>query len=423
MRLLVAAAQLLAFGALVAAGGPLFTGTAVPLGRSVGVAAIAIALAFALGRHRDGATVGRGNQVRLVAALAFWAALALVLTRARVVGGGQAAYWAAAGVVVFIQALGTALADGEDQARGLAVRAGIAGAVAAFVGALTGHGALPGAAALGLVGMGTALVAHAVARSLLSGVDTARVGRSAAASVAVVGAVAVLLSVGPVSRAAAAALEAVLGGIGLVLALAAAPLAYLLYALLQLLHPHSHATHLPPHPPSRNPKTPPVAAATHPLFVHGAEVVLAAGAVALLLVLVGRARRSAPPHEGEGFHDEILPPDPLRRPRLARRPTAPPAGLRRTYAEALGVLARADDASARPAPADTPAAIESRLGRVLTSDSKALDLFRRLSGAYALLRYGDGPSALPMPPAELMAALRAEVRPARRTRRSRGPGS
>ena len=420
VRMLVALAQFLSLGALTAAVSPVFTALPASLASSLAAVAFSLALAFTLGRGPAAARTPRHNQGRALLAVAVWVAVAAVLIRYRLAPSAQAVVWAAAGFVVFIQGLGTAQIDGEDAARALTLRAAIGAGAAVIAAAFTAPGAFPASSAVALGGLGAAAVANAVGRALVRGVDTRRVGQSAAIGVGVVAALAAILSLGPVTRALGFVLGTALAGVGFALAIIAAPFAYAFYWLLSRLHPHWNRLHIAQPVRVTTKHQGGAAHVGHSLPMHDVGALLAAVGVIVALVLIGRARRPEPVREDETFRDEILAPKALRLRRPGRRrPDPPPPGLRRTYAEALGILAAAAEGAVHPDAADTPRTIEGRVRRVLGPDGETFALFSRLSRAYAHFRYGGGPDDPPDAPARLLSGLRAALPPPRRQRGGR----
>jgi hypothetical protein len=419
-RVLIALAQVVALTALAAAVAPLFVGRPAPLGATLAAVALSVAAGFALAPRPPAGATAAGATARRRAGVgaALWAAALAGLLLAGV-AYALALLLAAFGFTALLAAFAAARLDGQERARALAARSGLAAAAAIVLGAVAG-GPLPAPSVLGLVGLLLALVAHAVARALIAGVDAPRVGRSAAVVVAALAAAALALAVGPLNRALVAALGAVWTVLAYLLAFVLVATAYVLFGILRaLLHLHLHLPHLTA-PPARGAGRAPgtTALVGHAAWIHLGPVFALALAAAVAIWLVGRLRRADDADEDSLFRDERVALAPqVAAGRARRRP--PPEGLARLYAQALSILATAADGRVRPRVADTPARLAARAAAALDADGEAWRLFARLTEAYVAWHYGDRPGSPPDPPARVLRALRAAL-PTRRRREPTG---
>lgn len=424
LRLLVAISQALSLSALAAAVTPLFLGRPAPLGLTALLMTASVALGLSVGLWpRAGGDPAVAARLRAALMTAIWIVVATLLPVARWAPEPLAFVWGVVGVTAALAAFAAARLDGEDVARSLAARSALTALAAGVAGAVLGRGLLPGPAALAVVALIVAAIVHAVARAHYRAVDPDRVSRSAAAVVAVIAVLALLLAIGPVHDAVAVALGAAWTVVAYALTIVAVGLGYFMWAVILLVRRLIH-----PHPVRPTHQT--VAAGrtiVHPQhLIHPSPFEQHLGPFLLLLVaaavavwLAGRVLRRRPEADETLFRDEILDPRALGRSRRTGARRRPPAeGLARTYAQALSVLAAAQDSRAHPRPADTPAAVAGRATATLDPDSPALALFRRLTAAYAEWHYGLGPNRLPDAPARLLRLMR-EALPA--ARRHRGP--
>lgn len=423
LRLLVATSQALSLGALAAAVTPFFRGGPAPLGLTVVLMAASVALGLTLGLWPRG---GRdpGGEARLRAAVAggAWALATTLLLVFSTVPEAQALVWAIVGFTASLAAFAASRLESEDGARALASRSALAALAAGVVGAFMGHGVLPGPAALALVALLVAGVVHALARAHYRAVDPDRVGRHAAALVAVIAVLAVLLAVGPVHDAVLRVLAFVWNIVAYALTLVAVGVGYVMYLAIMLLrlliHPHPRKLSQPPSRPGRTHVRPPAIVHASPLLLHAGPLLLLLAAGAIAVWLVGRVRHSRGEAASGLFRDEILPPGALgRRGRARPGRHAPAEGLARAYAQALSVLALAQDGRAHPRPADTPDQLDARVAQALGADGEAPTLFHRLSQAYADWHYGSGANRVPDAPAQVLRLLRQALPPGRIARR------
>jgi hypothetical protein len=422
LRLMVAISQALSLGALAAAVTPLFRGAPAPLGLTVLLIAASVALGFGLGLLPQGNRTP-GDEARLRAAEmgGVWAVTTVLLLALTHVPEAQVFVWAIVGFTAALAAFGAVHLESEEGARTLATRSALAALAAGAAGALLGRGLLPGPAALALVALLVAAIVHAMARAHYRAVDPDRVGRQAVTVVAVVAALAVVLAIGPVHNAVGVAVAAIWTAVAYALTIVAIAMGYLVAGVIALirllLHPHAfkapaQATH-------------PAKQATHPIkLVHASPLLAHLGPLFLLLLagaiavwLAGHIRRTRAESDAGLYRDEILRRGALGQRRRGASVRRPPAeGLARAYAQALAVLAHAQDSRAHPRAADTPSAVTARAAEALGADGEALDLFQRLSAAYAEWHYGHGPNLVPDATAQLLRRLRQALPPARRTR-------
>lgn len=420
LRLIVAVSQALSLSALAAAVTPLFLGRPAPLGLTALLMTASVALGLGVGLWPR-ATGERAAADRLRAGLmtALWAVVAILLPAAGRAPEALALVWAVVGVTAALAAFAAARLDGEDAARGLAARSALAALAAGVTGAALGHGRLPGPAALAMVALLVAAIVHAVARAHYRAVDPDRVSRSATTVVAVIAVLALLLAIGPVHDVAAAALGAAWAVVAYALTIVAVGLGYIMWAVILLVRRLVH-----PHPVRPADQSAAVGRASvhpqhlihpSPLEAHLAPFLLLLLVAAIAVWLAGRALRRRPEPDEAMFRDEILDPRTLARSQRGHARRRPPAeGLARAYAQALSVLAAAQDGRAHPRPADTPAAVLDRAAAALGPESPALGPFGRLTAAYAEWHYGAGPNRLPDAPARLLRLLRAALPAARR---------
>ncbi len=422
LRLVVAVSQALSLSALAAAMAPLFSGRPAPLGLTVVLIVLSVVLGLVLGlRPRGEVEPATSARRRAALAVALWGAATALLILTGAASQALAVVWGVVGVATALAAMATARLDGEDVARSLVTRSALAAFAAAILGAVLGHGLLPGTAALGVVALLVAAIVHAMARSHYRAVDPDRVGRSASAVVGVIAALAVLLAIGPVHDAVGAALAFAWQGVAYALLVVATGVGYVLYFLILLLralvHPHPRHASSQPTKLGKTPVRPPSLVHAPPLLEHLGPFLLLLLAAAIAVWLAGRLFRRRPEDEEPPYRDEILDPRSVgrRRHRAAVR-RAPAPGLARAYAQALSVLAAAADGRAHPKAADTPAAAQARAAAVLEADGPALALFRRLTAAYAEWHYGNAENRLPDPAERVLRALRDALPPARRGR-------
>lgn len=435
--ILAALAQLLGPGALAITVLPWFLGphVALPL---ASFASVLLGLAAGhLGAHLRTAD----NAALLIAAVAVAAADAAA-TLVLHAGLGTAVAWGIAGLVSALFAMLIDHAPLPDLVRRHLVLAAVLGAFAVLLGALgSPYGGLAGD--LGLLSIPTVIIAYAAVHS------AERTGRPASREslIAAIGLAALaIVLVTPVVRTLLS--DVVQGILFLIVTIVTYgifyPLSGLISDLLRLLKRHQHQ------PPSkenlsdlaRNHQGKVAHIAQHPFGPSAAfwAILLLVLAAALVIWLIGRGRRPEETREPD-YREEVRP---LSRARPPRPHAAlPPPGIRRQYAEALGLLHRSGLLPMGPRIGHTPRELAQDLerhpavSRTAPSDraddvSTAHRAFLSLSELYSHAMYGppdprtdaSGPDGAPFVTSlrRLLRSVRPDhVNPRRRPRRTPRP--